>query len=140
MVLLGDRTELMSGVLAAMFGGSGSGGGSGGADVSLSALNWSDIGGSYAGSNETLTIAGINTTVTLTVVITGAVQLYYAKNGASTAIVSGGTLTVANADTLAWSAIAPGYTVSGTVTITNTSDGGAAVDSFIYDLTVPTWP
>lgn len=127
----------MSGALAAIAAtGAGAGGGSGGADVTPNALNWSSISSTYIGSNETLTIGGINATITLSVVATGAGDIYYSKNGVTT--LCGATMTVANGDTLAWLAGASGgVTVSGTVTITNLSDAGAAIDSFNYDVFVP---
>lgn len=123
----------MSGALSAGFSGSGAGGGSGGGDATLDPLNWSNVNGSFAASNETLTISGINTAVTIAIAIAGFGSLACYKNGTYTDI-SGGSLTVLNGDTVFW--LVSGE-ASGSVTLTNTSDGAAAVDSFSFDVNVP---
>jgi len=110
------------------------------ADVTPAAVNWANIGpGNEPQNNANQTISGIDTTINLEMNRTGSGLVYYSKNGgAFTFLANGDTVSVANNDTLRWQVanVAPG-TVSGTVTITNASDGDAAIDTFTYNVTLP---
>lgn len=110
------------------------------ADVTPNAVNWANIGpGNEPQNNANQTISGIDTTITLEANFTGSGLLYYSKNGgAFTFIANGGQVSVANTDTLRWQVAnaAPG-SVTGTVTITNESDGSATLDTFTYNVTLP---
>lgn len=126
----------MSGALGALTGlGTGSGGGSSGSDVTPDAINWTDATGANFGVTNKQTISGINAPISLQVNRTGVALLYYIKNGASAVnVANGGVVVVVDGDTLAWSIGTNGTSVSGVVTVTNQSDGGATVDTFNYDI------
>lgn len=110
------------------------------ADVTPDAVNWANIGpGTSPQSNANQTINGIDTTITLEINADSAGLFEYSLNsGSFTFIANGGQVPVSNGDTLRWrvSPAAPG-TVSGTITITNESDGSAVLDTFTYSVTEP---
>lgn len=110
------------------------------ADVTPAAVNWANIGpGTSPQNNANQTISGIDATINLEINADSAGLLKYSKNGgAFTIIANGGQVSVSNGDTVRWevSAAAPG-TVSGTITITNESDGSAVLDTFTYSVTEP---
>ncbi len=107
-------------------------------DVTPNSVNWGNIGPGFSPQvNSNQTISGINTTITLEVNYTGSsVFMYYRINsGSYTLISSGGQFTVSNGQTVNFQAITTNpTTVSGTVTITNESDGGASLDTFTYNV------
>jgi len=109
-------------------------------DVTPNAVNWADINvfGVSTGTNANQTISGINQTITLSVewtVVAGTLSSFsYRKNsGAYTTMVSGGTFTVVNNDTVNFRVICPntGYVELSDITVKNTSDGNAVLDTFI---------
>lgn len=107
-----------------------------GSDVTPGAIAFNDITG-YRGFalTNTVTIGGTDTPVTLRAAWTGDGFGYWVKNSV---IQSGGIspkdVTINNGDTLAFRmecGAAPD-SASGTVTITNVTDSGAAVDTLAY--------
>ena len=105
---------------------------------------WSDIdvyvaSGTASGSNAAQTFTGINTTVTIKLVVvpgSDAATLKYSKNGGGFVTwTTGATLTVVAGDTLRFSATRTTYGSSiGTVQIVNQSDSNALLSQFIYDV------
>lgn len=117
----------MSGAMAALAGAGGSSGGGGG---TLGALAWGNIYGSLAASNAALTISGITGSHTLQASWPGPGILSFTHNGTTTTYSA--AFSVAAGDTLSWTMTNPrGATVSGTVTITDTTTG-LQVDTFEY--------
>jgi len=110
------------------------------ADVTPNAVNWANIGpGNEPQNNANQTIDGIDASIDLEMNRTGSGLVYYSlAGGAFTLLADGATVSVTNGQTLRWQVAnaAPG-TVSGTVTITNASDGDAPIDTFTYSVTLP---
>lgn len=109
------------------------------ADVSATSYGSQPAGG-YTGAQ---TMQGINVAVTLKITWTGSLaSMNYKLNGGSlTAITNGGTVSVSPGDTLNWRPVKSGTgTVTGVASVTNSSTGGSAVDSFNYALTVNSGP
>ena len=107
-----------------------------------------------SGTTNTVTIAGIDTTITLSVALTGYTEtgstvgsFWVTKNavleGSIIEMTANGTLMTFSCvvgDAISFSVesdkIGSGATqhrIEGTITITNTSDGGATLDSFTFD-------
>lgn len=115
-----------------------------GPDYTLDALNWNDINVSGNGNSQTISGLGPGVTVTLQFTPSGTSgdlpNYSYNKNGSGLIGISivGGSFTVTNGDTIVFNVTnsnTPGFGfTAGTVTITNTTDGGAAVDSFTYNV------
>ena len=107
-----------------------------GSDVTPGAIAFNDV-TSYRGhaTTNTVTIGGTDTPVTLRATWTGGGSGYWVKNGVTqSGGVSPTNVSISTGDTLAFRVecgSAPA-SESGTVTITNVSDGGAAVDTFTY--------
>lgn len=98
-------------------------------------------------SNGPVTINGINQTITIRLTLTNNASATRscaaAVDGINVAFVTSGTatveVTITNGQTLGYSmtnSINATDTWSGTGTITNQSDGGATLDTFLYSLTV----
>lgn len=107
-----------------------------GSDVTPAAVNWTDITSfSSPATTNTVSITGINTPVTFRAAWTGNIKGRWIKNGAEQP--SGASprdVTINNNTTLAFRLTLetePGA-ASGAVTVTNLTDGGAAVDTFAY--------
>lgn len=133
----------MSGVLGtiAAAAGAASGGGTAGLDVTPDAINWTDANGANVGATNKQTISGINAPVSLLLTRTGLGFFQYIQNGAlPVPIASGGVVVVNNGDTLAWTVSPSSGSNSGVATITNQSDGGAAIDTFNYDVVAFNYP
>lgn len=109
-------------------------------DVTPDAVDWANIGpGDQPQSNANQTLQNFDGSITLEANYTGSGILSYSLNGGSfTVLGTGGQFSVSDGDFVRWeaSAVAPG-TVSGTVTITNESDGSAVLDTFTYNVTEP---
>lgn len=106
----------------------------GGSDVTPAAVDWANISGGSIGFTDAKTISDINTAISLQVTFTGTDLdgFYYQINsGALVMIASGGSFSVSNTNTVAYAAIAS-VVASGTVTITNLSDGSTVLDTFTY--------
>jgi hypothetical protein len=118
----------MTGAIAALVGAGGAGGGGG----TVGALSWGSISGSQAGSNAALTITGISSAHSFEAgPSSGGVSLGYTLNG--TYVAYTGAFNVHNGDTLGWTVVNNTKpTKSGTVTVTDLTDGGAVVDTFSY--------
>ncbi len=110
------------------------GGGGGGSDVTPAPLDWTDAFGDIIAHTNSQTITGITTPISLAAGASGGGNLHYSLNGGSAGYL--GAFAVAAGNTLIWSILNTGTAaVSGTVTITNVSDGGATLDSFNYTAT-----
>lgn len=119
-----------------------------GSDVTPDAINWGNLVGTGTRTGTAQTFAGISTTITLRLDITGAVLdvpgLYYRINSGSWVSFTDGTLappsvtlTVSNGDALQFkgeNAEAPSDVASGMVSIVNESDGDAVLDTFSFAL------
>lgn len=104
-----------------------------GGGVTPDAVNWPDVSGTTVGSTGYQTITGITSPISLKITWTGAGTLIYLINGSVSAITNGGSLTVNNSDTLAFN-VSSGTNVTGTVTVTNSSDSNTVLDTFTYDI------
>jgi hypothetical protein len=109
-------------------------------DKTPDAVNWANIGpGNEPQNNANQTLQNFDGSLDLEMNRTGSGLVYYSLNGGSfTFIADGGQVSVSDGDTLRWQVAnaAPG-TVSGTVTITNESDGSTSLDTFTYNVTLP---
>jgi hypothetical protein len=106
-------------------------------DFTPDAVNWGNISFSdpdISGSNANQTISGITAPITLTVSWTGSglTMNYDIDDGSNTSISNGGTLSISSGQTLSFTAgrVANG---SNTVTVANSSDGGATLDTFTVE-------
>lgn len=110
-----------------------------GGDKTPDAVNWANIGpGVSPQTNATQTINGIDGSITLEINYTGGGSnlFYYSiDGGAFTIVANGGTFVASNGETVRFQTtrVAAG-TSSGTVTITNESDGGTSLDTFTYSV------
>ena len=120
------------------------GGGDDATPDAIDFVNISDSGLTATAFTNVVTIAGIDTTITLrltlTVDMTAQHTVSVFRDGAFTVFGNAGAtidVTVANGQTLEYAfANSQNSTVwSGVATVTNESDGGAALDSFTYTLT-----
>ncbi len=109
-------------------------------DKTPDAVNWANIGpGNEPQNNANQTLQNFDGSINLEMNRTGSGLVYYSLNGGSfTFIADGGQVSVSDGDTLRWQVAnaAPG-TVTGTVTITNESDGSTSLDTFTYNVTLP---
>lgn len=114
--------------------------GKGRPDKTPDAVNWANIGpGTSPQNNANQTLQNFDGSINIEINADSAGLLEYSLNGgAFTFISNGGQVAVSDGDTLRWqvSPAAPG-TVSGTITITNESDGSAVLDTFTYNVTEP---
>lgn len=112
---------------------------SGARDVTPDAVNWADIGpGDSPQSNADQTLQNFDGTITLEANWTGSGAFggYSLNGGGYTIIANGGTVDVTDGDTLNWRFTRTVVgTSTGTVTITNESDGSATLDTFTYSVT-----
>ena len=124
-------------------GGGGGGGGGGGSDVTPSNTTWwNNINtGSTIGFTNDVTIAGIDTTITLGIAGTesqdGAdVYVEINSDGGSFLFTTPGssTFTVSNGDVVSFQfqTFGSGFTADGTATVTNQSDSNTTLDTFSY--------
>jgi len=91
---------------------------------------WSAIYGLDNGITNNQTISGITAPMSISAANSGGGTLIYILNGTSSLYT--GAFTVHAGDVLAWS-IAVGLTTeSGTITVTNASDGGATLATIAY--------
>lgn len=118
----------------------------GGGDVTPSAINWGDItvtSGDGIESNSAQTLAGINSPITLraswTSTSTNPTKGQWVKNGISVQApqLSPVEVTASVGDQLYWQTYCAythpsGNYDTGTVTVTNQSDGGATLDTFTF--------
>ena len=112
-------------------------------DVTPDAVNWasfSDYDPVFAsGANASQTITGISTAITLRFEDSNsgsAYQYQYVKNGASPVFFApGDTVSMSSGDTL-YFMVANSFSITGTISVYNDSDGGALLDQFNYDLSV----
>ncbi len=109
-------------------------------DKTPDAVNWANIGpGNEPQNNANQTLQNFDGSINLEMNRTGSGLVYYSLNGGSfTFIADGAQVSVSDGDTLRWQVAnaAPG-TVTGTVTITNESDGSTSLDTFTYNVTLP---
>lgn len=122
----------------------------GGADVTPAAVNWGDITitSSYAemenNAASAQTISAIDATISLKATLSGDGSVGWSKNGAEVSSFSSGSATVnVNSGDVLYVAVTTfsnwpvpptsGQYVSGTVTVTNESDGAAILDTFAYE-------
>lgn len=116
--------------------GGATGGGSGGGDVTPAAIAFTNANGSIFAVTNTQTISAINSPITLQVSRTGVGYLSSIKNGTVMPLASGGTISLINGDTLAFGVTnGVGSTITGTVTVTNLSDGSTVLATFTYAVT-----
>jgi hypothetical protein len=103
-------------------------------DVTPTAINWIDTSGNAAFLPTTnQTIAGIDTSITLQVTYSstlGGTCSYRINSGTYIALTSGDTFGINLSDTLQFRTTRGAVGDVITVSITNSSDGGAAIDSF----------
>lgn len=102
-------------------------------DVTPDAVNWADISGSGFAANANQTISGIGTSISIGASLSGSGILSYSLNGGSFTAYST-PISVSNSNTLRWQ-VDSISAVSGTVTVTNQSAGGATLDTFTYNIT-----
>jgi len=121
-------------VAGAVLAGIGAGGAGGGAGVVVSpAPTWTPIYGFGTASTNTQTISGISTGITISAGLTGTAGLSYTLNG--TVYNYLGAFTSHAGDTLSWQVQAPGSSrVSGTITVTNVSNGSATLGAIVYSV------
>lgn len=100
------------------------------ADVTPDAVNWTTLTGVSPKATSDLTITGISRDITLSVSDTGSAIVEYRIDSGSWTTYSA-PFTVSDGETLGWRVDAGG---SGTITVTNDTDGGATLDLFIYNL------
>jgi hypothetical protein len=91
---------------------------------------WTAIFGYDAGSTNNQTLAGISAPISLSASLSGAGALVYVKNGVGTLYT--GAFTAVVGDVIAWTVLAGLSTVSGTLTVTNASNGGATLATIAY--------
>ena len=117
----------MTGAILALVGRGGAGGGT----VVPDGLSWANISGSDIGGNAALTLSGFSAPISIGATNSGPGTLGYSLNGGYETF--SGPFTVADGDTLAWEVqyFASGR-ASGTITVTNASDGNATLDTFTY--------
>lgn len=111
----------------------------GNSDTTPNAVNWGNIGPvATSGTNANQTITGCDRSITLSASGVGVgVTLQYSLAGGAFATYSAPfSVDAAAGQTLRWqvAAILPG-TQTGTITVTNDSDGGATLDTFTYSVT-----
>ena len=108
--------------------------GGGGGVVIPNPLEWTDAYGDIIASTNLQTVSGITTPISVAASISGGGTLHLAQNG--TGRVYSGPFLVNPSDTLVWSIVnVTTVSVSGTITITNSSDGGAVLDAPTYTAT-----
>lgn len=124
----------------------GFGSGGGGTDATPNAIDFNDISDvslDPAASTNTVTITGIDTTITLRLTLTQAMSgvrlVYVYRNGAFVGSGNSGTtidVEMTNGQTLFYIFFnAQDNTIwSGTATVSNLTDGGAVLDAFTYTL------
>ena len=108
------------------------------ADVTPNAVNWTYYGPENPTYTTMLQITGITTPITLRVTYTNDFYAYgqqysvqsTASFGTGTAIASSGTFTVSNGQYLGFSSSSYASYAATYWTITNVSDGNAAIDTF----------
>lgn len=114
-------------------------GGGGGGDVTPNAVNWANVSGDNPTRTAMLQITGITSTITLRVAYekdfgAGNGQKYSVQSTASfgtgTSIADGGTFTISNNQYLGFASDSFFEAATTTFTITNVSDGDAAIDTF----------
>lgn len=106
----------------------------GGGTVIPNPLEWTDAFGSVVASTNVQTVSGISVPISVLASKSGGGVLHYAQNGTGAAYV--GPILVNPGDTLVWTIFNVGsLSVSGTITITNGSDGGAVLDAPSYTAT-----
>lgn len=109
-----------------------------GGDVTPNAVDWTYYGPQNPAYTTMLQITGITTPITLRVTYTNDFSAYgqqysvqsTASFGTGTAIASNGTFTVSNGQYLGFSSSSYGGFSATYWTITNVSDGNAAIDTF----------
>ena len=109
--------------------------GGGGAGVVIpGALEWTDAFGTVVVATNVQTLTLITVPISIVAGITGGGTLHYALNGVGHAYV--GAFNVSAGDTLVWSVInVTASPVSGTINVTNASNGGAVLDAPTYTAT-----
>ena len=119
----------MSGAVILSAGMAQTGGGSG--IVIPDALEWTDAYGGIVATTNLQTITGITAPVSIAAALSGGGGLQYILNGATKFY--SGAFSASAGDTLGWSVLnVSTVSVSGTITITNASDGGATLDAPTY--------
>jgi hypothetical protein len=123
--------------------GSGSGGGTDGTPNAIDFNDISDVSLDPAASTNTVTITGIDTTITLRLTLTSAMSgfrlVYVYRDSIFFAGGSSGTtidVDLTNGQTLSYTFFnsQDNTTWSGTATVSNLTDGGAVLDTFTYSL------
>ena len=113
-------------------------------DVTPNAVNWANISsGTASGVNANQTVNGCGTSITLSVAVSGAsptppVVEYSLDGGGYVTYSTPFSVDAATGQTLNFrvTGLTPG-TNTGTVTVTNDSDGSATLDTFTYSVSVP---
>lgn len=102
-----------------------------GSDVTPSPTpNWANCSGVLVASTNTVQIQAINAPITLMASWTGAGGLSAFVNGVQTVLTNPGSFVAHLNDEVSFQAFNVG--ASGTVTVVNTSDSGATLDTFTY--------
>ena len=120
-------------------------------DNTPNAINWLDLSFSQeeAVPNNVAQLTGIDSSITLSITNTGAAgTIYYRASNTSfntinfanfpifwTAVVSGGTFTVANNQYIGFACISDVADTTMNLTVRNTTDGNAILDTFIAEYT-----
>lgn len=102
-------------------------------------VTWANIvasgGGSHQNADQTIPFISIPCTLQFNIspVPANANRFYKNGNPTGSTIGNGGTVSVSTGDTLHWSVNSP-TPLSGTITITNVTDGGSVVSTFTYNI------
>lgn len=121
----------MAGALMALA--AGGQGGAGGVVTVSPAPAWTALYGRDTVSTNTLTLAGITAPVSIGAALSGGGLLYANRNAAFAAYA--GAFSCSPGDTLGWTIInTGGGRVSGNLTVTNLSDGGATLAVIPYSV------
>ncbi len=124
----------MSGAVILSAGSAQMSGGGGGVVVIPGPLEWADAYGDIIATTNVQTVSGITAPISVAAAISGGGTLHLVQNGGGREY--GGPFLVDPGDTLAWSIVnVSTVAVSGTITITNASDGGAVLDAPTYTAT-----
>lgn len=111
-------------------------------DVTPNAVNWANVSGASPQANANQTVDGCSRSITISMAKSGttgtpSVVDYRIASGTYTTYTVPFSIDALAGQTLNWrvSLLAPGAG-TGTITVTNDSDGSATLDTFTYNLTI----
>lgn len=101
-----------------------------GADVTPDPITWPNCSGSIVASPPAQEITGINTPISLKITWTGGAAVTGSASSGGSTNTNGGSFIANNLDSIHFIIVGAG--TSGTVTITNQSDGNTVIGTFTY--------